>query len=81
MDNDSLIIKRKCDTALFSNHKLFSSEKKNERLSSEKVFLHFNEDPFSLFIDLLHSVMVKLLPGDLFLMNSTWLKKKLNMGE
>lgn len=66
---------------LSNQNKLFSSEKKNERLSSEKVFLHFNKDPFSLFIDLLHSVMVKLLPGDLFLMNSTWLKKKLNVGE
>lgn len=43
-------------------------------------FPHFSEDPFSLFIDLLPSITVKLLPGDLFLMNSTWLKKEAQCG-
>ena len=42
---------------------------KNERLSSERVFLHFSEDPFFPFTDLLPSITVRLLPGDLFLMN------------
>lgn len=74
---DSLIINIKSDAVLFSNQKgLFSSGKKNEWLSSESVFLHFNEDPFSPFIDLRHLIIVELLPGDLFLMKSTWLKKK-----
>lgn len=78
--HDSLIIKRKCDVVLFSNQKgLFSSGKKNESLSSESVFLHFNEDPFLPFRDLRHLIIVKLLPGDLFLMKSTWLKNKLNV--
>lgn len=46
MDN-SLINKRKRDTVLFSNQKvLFPSGGKYVGLSSEKVFLHFNEDPF-----------------------------------
>ena len=73
-----MIFKRKCGTVFFSNPKeLFSSgKKKNESLLSERVFPHFSEDPSSLFIDLLPSITVKLLPGDLFLMNSTWLKKK-----
>ena len=51
---------------------LFLWKKKNESLLSERVFPHFSEDPSSLFIDLLPSITVKLLPGDLFLMNSTW---------
>lgn len=48
-------------------------------LSSECVFLHFNDDPFSHFIDLVPFIIVKLLLGDLFLMSSTWLKKTLNV--
>ena len=55
-------------------------KKKNDGLLSERVFPHFSEDPFSLFIDLLPSITVKLLPGDLFLMNSTWLEKEAQCG-
>ena len=82
MDNNSLIFKRKCGTVFLSNPKdLFSSEKKkNDSLLSERVFPHFSEDPFSVFIDLLHTITVKLLPDDLFLMNSTWLKKEAQCG-
>lgn len=58
---------------------LFLWGKKKKSLSSERVFLHFNDDPVLYLIDLLHSIIFKLLLGDLFLTCSTWLKKKSNV--
>lgn len=39
-------------------------------------FILIKIHPFSPFTDLLHSIIVKLLPGDdLLIMSSTWLKR------
>lgn len=59
---------------------LFLWGKKNKSLSSDRVFLHFNDDPILYFIDFLHSIIFKSLLGDLFLTCSTWLKKEVECG-
>lgn len=48
------------NVTLLSQTRKSSFPPKKMSLSSEHVFLHFNEDPVSPFIDLLHSVIAKL---------------------